>query len=334
MAVKNFITLENLSLYDELIKQYIATEDAKSIKAASLVGKKLNLYTIENPTTQDIPKYSITLPFVEREIQGTNGKVLIFNESDGGGAKFENNDGVNSFVGVNDGGDGQISAQIYAVKKVDGKNVGTRINVTNTGIYYTNGYNSASFSASDEIATKGDIESISSADKIVYITETAGSTGDAYSKRYGIYQGENGSALSPVPAEKLADIDIPKDMVVESGTVGTVTTPNVPYEGAQVGDKYIDLVIANASSDHIYIPANSLVDVYTAAQGASEVQLSIDNNVISASIVAINGSKLVDGSITKAKLTSSVQDSLSLADSALQFDDIDAVADEDIEALF
>ena len=124
-------------------------------------------------------------------------------------------------------------------------------------------------------------------------------------------------------------------MFVESGSVGTVVTPDVPYEGAQVGDKYIDLVLANATSDHIYIPANSLVDVYTTEQGATEVQLAIDNNnVISASIVAVNGSKLVDGSVTKAKLAQGVQDSLDLADTALQDDDITSVTDQDIQNLF
>lgn len=61
-------------------------------------------------------------------------------------------------------------------------------------------------------------------------------------------------------------INIPKDMVVQSGTVGTVEVADVPYTGAKVGDKYIDLVIQN-QTDHLYIPANSLVDVYTAKAG-------------------------------------------------------------------
>ena len=167
--------------------------------------------------------------------------------------------------------------------------------------------------------------------KTVYVTETAGSTLDPFSKRYGIYQGASGSSSSPVAGEKLVDIDIPKDMVVESGTVGTVTTADVPYAGARVGDKYIDLVIANASSDHIYIPANSLVDVYTAQQSATQIQLAIDgNNVISATVVAgsigatelasdaVTTAKIVDGNVTLAKLATAVQTSLGLADTAVQ----------------
>lgn len=71
-------------------------------------------------------------------------------------------------------------------------------------------------------------------------------------------------------------INIPKDLVVQSGTVETVVTPDVPYEGAQVGDKYIDLVIQN-QAQHLYIPANSLVDVYTAKAGG---YLEVDGHEI------------------------------------------------------
>lgn len=74
-----------------------------------------------------------------------------------------------------------------------------------------------------------------------------------------------------------AKINIPKDMVVSSGSVKTVTQTDVPYSGAVIGDKYIDLVIANATSSHIYIPVKDLVDVYTAG---TSISVS-DSNVIS-----------------------------------------------------
>ncbi len=59
-------------------------------------------------------------------------------------------------------------------------------------------------------------------------------------------------------------INIPKDMVVESGTVKACETANQPVQGLAVGDKYIDLVIANSNGKHIYIPVEDLVDDYTA----------------------------------------------------------------------
>lgn len=74
-----------------------------------------------------------------------------------------------------------------------------------------------------------------------------------------------------------AKINIPKDMVVSSGTVETVKETGIPYEGAVIGDKYIDLIIANSASSHIYISVKDLVDVYT--EGTS-ISIS-SSNIIS-----------------------------------------------------
>ena len=143
----------------------------------------------------------------------------------------------------------------------------------------------------------------------VYVTETAGGSSDPFGKRYGLYQG-GGSAQAPVPAEKIADIDIPKDMVVESGSVvditysngklydnGTDVTALIKGTGgtatAADAGKYLKLIIANATSDVVYISVKDLGQIYTVQPNASEVQLAIDaNNVISATIVTIDGSKI------------------------------------------
>lgn len=110
----------------------------------------------------------------------------------------------------------------------------------------------------------------------------------------------------------IGEIDIPKDLVVTSGSeiveldAGDVT-------GLDAGT-YLKLVIANSSTP-IYINVNDLCEVYTAAQSATKIQLSIDSsNVISASIVT--------GSIEKTDLVSGVQTSLGLADTAVQPADI------------
>lgn len=111
-------------------------------------------------------------------------------------------------------------------------------------------------------------------------------------------------------------IDIPKDMVISGGEVKTVATANTPYTGAAVGDKYIELTLANAANDKLYIPANSLVEYVTSGSSAGDmVVVSIDaNHQVTASIT--------DGTITKAKLDSNVQASLDAIDSALQASDI------------
>lgn len=80
-----------------------------------------------------------------------------------------------------------------------------------------------------------------------------------YASSYQL-QDKDGNALG-------VTIDIPKDMVVSKGEVKTVETTDQPYSGAVIGDKYIDLTIANNDGSHIYIPVKDLVDVYTAGNG-------------------------------------------------------------------
>lgn len=97
-------------------------------------------------------------------------------------------------------------------------------------------------------------------------------------------------------------IDIPKELVVEAGSVKEVTEAGKPYDGAVVGDKYIELVIANQDTP-IYVPAKDLVDIYTHAKDAKEVQVAISNtNEISAT--------LVNGGITEDKLAEAVKTKL------------------------
>lgn len=84
----------------------------------------------------------------------------------------------------------------------------------------------------------------------------------------------------------IATIDIPKDMVVSGGEVRKLQEGEAPEgSGRNYEDLYIVLTIANAASSKLYIPATSLVDVYTAnnASGAS-VEISINNNQISADL--------------------------------------------------
>ncbi len=165
-------------------------------------------------------------------------------------------------------------------------------------------------------------------DYTVTLETTTGGSGDAYSKRYTIKQGPTGGQST------IGNIDIPKDMVVEEGTVVDITynsTDGKLYDGltdvtelikgqggtatAADAGKYIRLTIANATSDKLYISAKDLVDVYTAQQNATQIQLAIDSsNVISATVVA--------GSIGTTELDSTVNASLSAADSALQASDI------------
>lgn len=158
------------------------------------------------------------------------------------------------------------------------------------------------------------------------VTISKDTTVSGVAARYTISQG--GTALATT-------IDIPKDMVVESGEVVDLTEAqaqaiNSNYHAGQ----YIKLIIANKSNSELYIPANALVDEYTAAQNATQVQVAINNRVVSATIVAgsitatelannaVETAKIKDGAVIKAKLDSTLQDSINAADNALQASDI------------
>ena len=136
---------------------------------------------------------------------------------------------------------------------------------------------------------------------------------DGVLKAYVLKQGEN----------TVGTINIPKDMVVQSGEV--VVNP----EGQAAGT-YIKLVLANATNDVIYVNVGNLVDIYKAKAGAAQVQVAIDSATreVSASIVAgsitatelaadsVVTAKIADGNVSKAKLSTDVQASLDKADAA------------------
>ena len=99
----------------------------------------------------------------------------------------------------------------------------------------------------------------------------------------------------------IATISIPKDLVVTKDGSGVVVGNWVDgffTEDASGSGKAIKLVIAN-QSDPIYIDVKDLVDVYTAQQGATEIQLAISNkNEISATLVKSVRDK-IDNAIPK-----------------------------------
>lgn len=104
-------------------------------------------------------------------------------------------------------------------------------------------------------------------------------------------------------------INIPKDMVVKSGTVEVN-----PAE--QAAGTYLVLTLANATEDKVYINVGSLIEYVTSGSAESDmvvVAVSEDHKVTAT---------ITDGSITKAKLAAGVQTSLNKADSALQKTDI------------
>jgi len=85
-------------------------------------------------------------------------------------------------------------------------------------------------------------------------------------------------------------INIPKDTVLSGGTYEIVETADTPYAGAEVGDPYVDLVLADADESHIYIPLKGLVDTVKAGDG-----IKVENNTISVKLDETNANGLVVG---------------------------------------
>ena len=380
MAQFNFMDLNNLQLYDSLIKTYVDTADALAIKY-------ITYDTATNPTTISFWKvdptgtgataaYTVTLPDASTlmtKVSGShNGEIAILDSN------------------------GQVTYSSLALSNVIRKSAASGATFTegqvatfdstgNAVLGITLADVATSADAADLTFTPGTTGLVSTdvqgaieeladatgggvASKTVYITETAGGAGDPYSKRYGIYQGATGSSASPVPAEKLTDIDIPKDMVVESGSVVNIvfkSSDNTLHEGSESGPdvtvaikgqgvtptaadagEYIKLVLANSGSTAIYIKATDLVDNYTGGTTSSGTISISNSNVItfdldSGVFTLINNSVQkgwssttpTSGNLVSFSSNGTVVDS-GIAATSVNTDTFTAIADADIEALF
>lgn len=124
---------------------------------------------------------------------------------------------------------------------------------------------------------------------------------------------ESGSAATYIVKQNGSQvgskINIPKDFLIKSASLKTVSTANNPVNGYNVGDKYIDFVInaidSSEADNHIYINVKDLVDVYKADEktlhldgtntfrvkeiGLTELDDELFNLVENSSIVAGTG---------------------------------------------
>lgn len=86
--VIKYISLDNLTLYDQLLKSYVDSGDAKSIKTVTLSqdGRSLVFYRDSEPLSQGaVPAYSIQIPetnldsCMQKVISALSGNVGVFN---------------------------------------------------------------------------------------------------------------------------------------------------------------------------------------------------------------------------------------------------------------
>ena len=266
----------------------------------------------------------------------------------------------------------QANAYAYVGSEINNLDVAKVGSATDTGhdkfisyIYQENGYIHAfaqdmsaanvAYSGSDNRATVADeLAHINAtiADNLTATTlklvNAAGEvvenkTVTADGTEYSLKQGEN----------VVAKFNIEKDSFVKSGSVvrGTLSKEGV-FKPSDNGEYFIKLEIkthdaaTDSTAEHtLYIPAESLVDAYTANNGdgdGNSVTVTVDqeHNTISAKIKAggvgtaelagsavttekiadsaVTTAKIADNNVTKAKLADDVQASLGKADSAVQ----------------
>lgn len=158
-------------------------------------------------------------------------------------------------------------------------------------------------------------------DKVAGLTDKLKEVTDSV-PAYTIEKDENSGDYAAVYHLKKNDevvgvpINIPKDMVVKSGSV--VTDPDESHKGT-----FIKLVLANATNDTLYIDVSGLIEYVTSGSTASDmvvVTVSEDHKVTAT---------ITDGTVTKVKLASDVQTALDKAHSHENIEELNKIASGD-----
>ena len=143
-----------------------------------------------------------------------------------------------------------------------------------------------------------------------YTVTVTPSTPDGVAKRYNIKQTATNLDVN---------IDIPKDMVVESGTVETKAEAGAWGEAGT----YLHLVLANATEDNIYINVDSLIEYVTSGSKVGDqivIDVSADHKVTAT---------LTEGSVTLAQLHADVQTAIGKAHSHTNKAELDKIVTGD-----
>lgn len=185
------------------------------------------------------------------------------------------------------------------------------------------------------VGTLGDLSTSAKTDLVSAVNEVFAAVGTGGTASVVSVEKDESGLIYTIKqgGESVGTINIPKDMVVSSGTVEVLEDEDP--SGNPAGT-YLVLTLANATEDKVYINVGTLVDIYKAKASATQVQISIDSETreISAALVAnsvttteladnaVTTTKIVDANVTKAKLDSGIQSTLDKADTALQQADI------------
>ena len=220
--------------------------------------------------------------YVEESIQGTNGTSYVWNEQSGGGARFVHNDGTESFVGVNDGGENGMVAQIYADKNVDGNWIGTRLNVYQKGAFYFNAEDKASDSyvgddPAHEIATLGDIPE----DKVYYLKDVCSLTTGAGASKITAAIGSWDALYQAIMDNKII-----VDTQIDGQGDATYSNPRPAVTASAQGNNVIHLTFHITTQRMIYCEIQNV--------GGSPLAIAVDDYYIGDASVTNNNKTIID----------------------------------------
>jgi len=142
---------------------------------------------------------------------------------------------------------------------------------------------------------------------------------DGYSATYKLKR-DDGENVTFVGDE----INIPKDMVLQGGSLRFVTKANQPYDGAEVDDPYLDLVLNDTANTHIYVPVTGIVSPLAAGKG---IKIEGDAITIQLDSAKANGLVVGVGGLGLNEATPVVSGAMSAADKEALDNALDDIAE-------
>lgn len=248
-----YISLENLQLYDTLLKDKMSEEDAKSLKTVALSTdrKKLLFYRVSEPVGSTVPAYEIELP--ETDLTGVMAKVV--NAVDGDIGIFQGGTIVDSGVKLSD-----LATEEYVDTKVA------------EGI-------AGALSLSKQIVTT--VPTAAEAkDNVIYLIKDLTATGSDKYKEYTLISGEvvmigdTSTDLSGyyTKEEAQAIVDAAKSEAIESATETAAEDATAKADKALADSKaYTDTEVGKVSTT---------VSANTASIGTLETNVTTINNTL------------------------------------------------------
>lgn len=275
------------------------TNDSGFITSAAITGKEdsSNKVASWSSTTTDVhyPSEKLVKSSLDNKVDKVNGKGLSTNDYDNTAKnKVDNLKTVATTGSYND-----LTNKPTIPTVVDTIENGNSNAISSDAVYDALALK-ADNSSLATVATSGSYNDLTDKPTIsdfggIVTVEKKQTAETGYLATYEVKQ--NGTKVG-------ASINIPKDYLVKSATVGIVSTANNPVSGYVIGDKYLDFVINTkdntGTDEHLYVLVSDLIDIYE----ADESTLTLSGHTFS----------VKNGGITLAKLSSSVQTSLGYAD--------------------